>query len=88
MEEVCLLQKRGFYSNSDVTGSPLLFPVPGCAGNIAFIISFIRSTCFMPISPTVFTCAMLHIYPSVQLNPHWSILFWHAKPVHVDACIS
>ncbi|MEQ2313189.1 hypothetical protein AMECASPLE_039071 [Ameca splendens] len=33
VEEVSLLQKRGFYSDSDVTGSPLLFPVSDCPGS-------------------------------------------------------
>ncbi|KAK5599754.1 hypothetical protein CRENBAI_016165 [Crenichthys baileyi] len=47
---------------------------------IASIISIIRSTCFMPISLLVFTCAMLFKHPSVLFTPCWRILFVHANP--------
>ncbi|MEQ2216843.1 hypothetical protein XENOCAPTIV_023447 [Xenoophorus captivus] len=67
VEEVSLLQKRGFYSDSDVMGSPLLFPASACAGSrlMRFIVKvpekFVLAIHFVPMAgvPTLQTSLMV-----------------------------
>ncbi|MEQ2253047.1 hypothetical protein ILYODFUR_028019 [Ilyodon furcidens] len=60
----------------------------------ATIISFIQSTCFMPISLTVFTYAMLHIYSFVYSSPAFMpcllsiFLIKHLYSPCASACLS